>query len=77
MATVLSIRSGFDLVRIVRIIGGEYAGASRNIESILKAVVPVFSSEDYEHIRQFLTRACPYELPFDEDESNTITATKR
>jgi hypothetical protein len=51
MATALGIRSGVDPGRIVRTVRGEYTGTSRNIESFLKAVLPVVSTEDYEHIK--------------------------
>ena len=62
MATSLAIRAGLDPGKIVRTLNGEYTGAHRNVEKILRAVAPVVSVEDHDQIKRILTKGCPFSL---------------
>ena len=59
MATALEICVGPYPRRIVRILGGEYTGAWRDVEKILGEVESVVTPEDYDHINRILTQGCP------------------
>ena len=77
MPTELGTRSGLDPGISVRIQGGEYSGASKNAENILKAVQSVVSLFGSDHIKRILTQGCPFELQFGEDKTHKSIAIKR
>ena len=72
MVTALAVGVGLDPGKIVRTLNGEYTGAHRNVERVLKALAPVVSAEDYSQIKRVLTRGCPFSLKFQEDGDNKV-----
>ena len=66
MATTLAIRSGFDPGKIVRTLGGEYAGAWKNVPAVLTTIKSIVSESDYQHVKRILTSGCPSVVEFNE-----------
>ena len=59
MVTSLALRSGLDPGRVVRTLGGEYTGASREVATILHEIELVVNLEDYQHVKRILTKGYP------------------
>jgi hypothetical protein len=77
IAVYLALRSGLDPGRVVRTLGGEYTGTWRDVDTILHDIELVVSLEDYQHIKQIVTKGCPSKLMLDEPGENKLKMIKR
>jgi len=59
MASAAMIRQGNDPGRFVAMMGGDYTGENREIDSALKTMNPHIVPDDFLHIKRILTEGCP------------------
>ena len=76
-ATSFALRSGLDPGRVASILGTEYIGAWKDVDTILHEIESVFRLEDYQHVKIILTKGCPSKLMFDEPKENNLEMIKR
>ena len=77
MASAAMIHFGLDPGKLVRWLGGEYTGASRDVHRTLTAVKDHVSADDFNHIRRILMNGSPAELTFDEPLANKTLMIQR
>ena len=72
MMNAAMVAFGLDPGKLVRYLGGEYTGESRDTERILKTIGPYISETDANHIRRILQSGCPAELQLTESSSSKL-----
>jgi hypothetical protein len=71
------IHYGMHLGMLLRYLKGKYTGESRNVDAILKKVLPYIKPEDAMHIGRIIMQGCPSLLNFDEDTMNKLAVTEK
>lgn len=77
MATAAMIHYGLHPGMLVRFLGGEFVGQSRNVRRILDEITPHVSAVDVEHVKRILTQGCPSYLNFMEPSNNKLNVIRR
>ena len=77
MASAAMVYFGLDPGKLVRWLGGEYIGESRDVFRILATVKDHISNDNYAHMERIFIDGCPAELQFYKPLSNKLTMIKR
>jgi hypothetical protein len=72
MASAAMIHFGLDPGKLVRFLGGEYTGYTRNVHGTMSAEKDHISPEDLAHMKCILLEGCPAELTFKEPLSSKM-----